>query len=81
MFTRQPLPAAEMATVGFAMSAWGEFAFIIATSALEMGMIDHKTFAALTLAVRRLADRRPAYYKVASRDESSYEIADVFDES
>mmetsp|Transcript_53248 Transcript_53248/g.122367 ORF Transcript_53248/g.122367 Transcript_53248/m.122367 type:complete len:637 (-) Transcript_53248:300-2210(-) len=46
-----PRTPTEMATVGFAMSAWGEFAFIIATAALDMHMINTQTFASLTLAV------------------------------
>jgi len=46
-----PLTRANATTVGFAMAAWGEFAFIIATASLNGQLLDQTTFAALLLAV------------------------------
>ena len=40
-----------MITVGLAMSAWGEFAFITATTARREGLMDAHTFSAVILAV------------------------------
>lgn len=46
-----PLTTSEFCKVGFAMSAWGEFAFITATTARGAGIIDQQTFSAAILAV------------------------------
>ena len=46
-----PLRRAEFLTVGFAMAAWGEFAFITATTARDTHIIDDVTFSAVILAV------------------------------
>ena len=46
-----PLSIPEFFKVGFAMATWGEFAFIVATSARSRGLIDQLTFSALILAV------------------------------
>mmetsp|Transcript_19974 Transcript_19974/g.49041 ORF Transcript_19974/g.49041 Transcript_19974/m.49041 type:complete len:771 (-) Transcript_19974:602-2914(-) len=50
-FWATPLNIYEFCTVGFAMSAWGEFAFVVATTAKEKDLIDRDTFSACTLAV------------------------------
>ena len=47
----RPLNQKEFLTVGFSMSAWGEFAFIIATASFEDGTIDEESFSAVLLAV------------------------------
>ena len=46
-----PLRQAEFLTVGLAMSAWGEFAFITATTARSAGLMDSGTFSSVILAV------------------------------
>jgi len=46
-----PLRKNEVITVGLAMSAWGEFAFITATTARREGLMDEPTFSAVILAV------------------------------
>ena len=46
-----PLRKSEVITVGLAMSAWGEFAFITATTARREGLMDAHTFSAVILAV------------------------------
>ena len=46
-----PLRKNEVITVGLAMSAWGEFAFITATTARREGLMDEYTFSAVVLAV------------------------------
>ena len=46
-----PLDAGEFFKVGFAMAAWGEFAFITATTARSENIIDQTAFASVILAV------------------------------
>ena len=46
-----PLHPSSFFTIGLAMSAWGEFAFILAQAAFDMQLIDDTDFAALILAV------------------------------
>mmetsp|Transcript_16671 Transcript_16671/g.42768 ORF Transcript_16671/g.42768 Transcript_16671/m.42768 type:complete len:751 (-) Transcript_16671:480-2732(-) len=46
-----PLTGRAFSIIGFAMSAWGEFAFIVATTAREMGSMSDTTFGAVVLAV------------------------------
>jgi len=46
-----PLTRSEFFKVGFAMSAWGEFAFITATTARGQAIIDQTTFSSAILAV------------------------------
>ena len=46
-----PLKTFHILTVGFAMSAWGEFAFITATTARAQGIMDQTTFSSAILAV------------------------------
>lgn len=46
-----PLNGRAFCIIGFAMSAWGEFAFIVATTAREMGSMSETTFGAVVLAV------------------------------
>eukprot|EP00193_Tetraselmis_chui_P000621 CAMPEP_0177755130 /NCGR_PEP_ID=MMETSP0491_2-20121128/2399_1 /TAXON_ID=63592 /ORGANISM="Tetraselmis chuii, Strain PLY429" /LENGTH=733 /DNA_ID=CAMNT_0019270601 /DNA_START=292 /DNA_END=2493 /DNA_ORIENTATION=+ len=46
-----PLTGRSFTIIGFAMSAWGEFAFIVATTAREMGSMSDNTFGAIVLAV------------------------------
>jgi len=46
-----PLRTSEFFTVGFAMAAWGEFAFITATTARDAHIIDDTIFSATILAV------------------------------
>jgi len=50
-FFAQPLCAKEFFIVGFSMSAWGEFAFILATVSYSEGTIDKESFSAVLLAV------------------------------
>ena len=50
-FFGRPLNKKEFLTVGFSMSAWGEFAFIIATASYEDGTINEESFSAVLLAV------------------------------
>ena len=50
-FFGRPLNKKEFLTIGFSMSAWGEFAFIIATASYEEGTIDKESFSAVLLAV------------------------------
>eukprot|EP01083_Nonionella_stella_P067753 179429_1 len=50
-FFARPLTYQEFYTVGFSMSAWGEFAFILATASFAEGTIDQQSFAAVLLAV------------------------------
>eukprot|EP01083_Nonionella_stella_P209283 758792_1 len=47
----KPLCVSEFFTIGFSMSAWGEFAFILATASFAEGTIDQQSFAAVLLAV------------------------------
>lgn len=50
-FFAQPLHPKEFFIVGFSMSAWGEFAFILATASYAEGTIDKESFSAVLLAV------------------------------
>jgi Kef-type K+ transport system membrane component KefB len=50
-FFARPLTKKNFFTIGFSMSAWGEFAFILATSSYADGTIDKTSFAAVLLAV------------------------------
>lgn len=50
-FFARPLNTKEFLTVGFSMSAWGEFAFILATASFAEGTIDKESFSAVLLAV------------------------------
>ena len=50
LFAR-PLTAVEASKIGFAMSAWGEFAFIVATASREAGTLGHQEFSAVILCV------------------------------
>merc|ERR1719464_2472777 len=50
-FFSQPLNAKDFFIVGFSMSAWGEFAFILATVSYSEGTIDKESFSAVLLAV------------------------------
>ena len=50
-FFAQPLNAKEFFIVGFSMSAWGEFAFILATVSYSEGQMDKESFSAVLLAV------------------------------
>ena len=47
----RPFNAHEAAKIGFAMSAWGEFAFIVATASREAGTLGHQEFSAVILCV------------------------------
>ena len=47
----RPFNAHEAAKIGFAMSAWGEFAFIVATASREAGTLGHLEFSAVILCV------------------------------
>ena len=46
-----PLEWGPFLTVGLAMSAWGEFAFLTATTARSAEIIDQRAFASVILAV------------------------------
>eukprot|EP01083_Nonionella_stella_P186239 681308_1 len=50
-FYARPLTSKEFCIVGFSMSAWGEFAFILATASYAEGTIDQESFSAVLLAV------------------------------
>merc|ERR1719464_919752 len=50
-FFAQPLNAREFFIVGFSMSAWGEFAFILATVSYSEGTMDKESFSSVLLAV------------------------------
>merc|ERR1719242_323126 len=50
-FFAQPLNPKEFFIVGFSMSAWGEFAFILATTSYAEGSMDSESFSAVLLAV------------------------------
>merc|ERR550539_611636 len=50
-FFAQPLNAKEFFIVGFSMSAWGEFAFILATVSYSEGQMDKESFSVVLLAV------------------------------
>jgi len=50
-FFAQPLNPKEFFIVGFSMSAWGEFAFILATTSYAEGTMDKESFSAVLLAV------------------------------
>jgi Kef-type K+ transport system membrane component KefB len=52
LFAR-PLTAVEASKIGFAMSAWGEFAFIVATASRSAGTLGHEEFSAVILCARR----------------------------
>ena len=46
-----PLTVRNFSIIGFAMSAWGEFAFIVATASRETGTMSEDVFGAVVLAV------------------------------
>merc|ERR1719297_291197 len=50
-FFARPFHPKEIGIVGFSMSAWGEFAFILATASYAAGAMDDESFAAVLLAV------------------------------
>merc|ERR1712087_691553 len=50
-FFARPFHPKEIGIVGFSMSAWGEFAFILATASYASGTLDDESFAAVLLAV------------------------------
>merc|ERR1719242_2304750 len=50
-FFARPFHPKEIGIVGFSMSAWGEFAFILATASYAEGTLDDESFAAVLLAV------------------------------
>jgi hypothetical protein len=56
---------AQAATIGFAMSAWGEFAFIVATASREAGTLDSDSYGAVILAVLVSAVYSPLAVKIA----------------
>lgn len=61
----KPFSATEAAKIGFAMSAWGEFAFIVATASREAGTLDHQDYSAVVLAVLLSALYAPFAVKFA----------------
>merc|ERR1719273_1040891 len=50
-FFARPFHPKEIGIVGFSMSAWGEFAFILATASYAAGALDDESFASVLLAV------------------------------
>lgn len=50
-FGPRPLTKIDFFTIGFAMSAWGEFAFVVANTSLALGIMSEDTFASVVLAV------------------------------
>ncbi len=61
----KPFRASEAAKIGFAMSAWGEFAFIVATASKEAGTLGHEDYSAVILAVLLSAVYAPYAVKSA----------------
>jgi len=61
----QPLTWREGAKVGFAMAAWGEFAFIVATASREAGSLSDDDYAAVVFAVLLSAIYSPIAVKSA----------------
>lgn len=61
----KPFSAVEAAKIGFAMSAWGEFAFIVATASREAGTLSHEDYSAVVLAVLLSAIYSPFAVKFA----------------
>ena len=51
VLSSRPLKMEAFLTVAFSMSAWGEFAFILATTSYSMGNIDKTSFASVLMAV------------------------------
>jgi len=51
VFAPRPLTKISFCIIGFAMSAWGEFAFVVANTSLELGIMSQETFASVVLAV------------------------------
>jgi len=47
----KPLTVPEFFTIAFSMSAWGEFAFILATASFSTGTIDKQNYSAVLFAV------------------------------
>jgi hypothetical protein len=50
-FFARPMTKKEFFIVGWSMSAWGEFAFILATASFAEGTLDQESFSAVLLAV------------------------------
>eukprot|EP01084_Bolivina_argentea_P179029 309382_1 len=46
-----PLSISEFFTIGFSMSAWGEFAFILAAASYSMDSIDKQSYSSILMAV------------------------------
>jgi hypothetical protein len=65
----------QAATIGFAMSAWGEFAFIVATASREAGTLDSDTYGAIILAVLVSAIYSPLAVKLAVTQRRAHETA------
>mmetsp|Transcript_47737 Transcript_47737/g.88835 ORF Transcript_47737/g.88835 Transcript_47737/m.88835 type:complete len:772 (-) Transcript_47737:210-2525(-) len=63
-----PYTHREAAKIGFAMSAWGEFAFIVATASREAGTLDSDSYGAVLLAVLLSAVYSPYAVKLAIGD-------------
>ena len=51
LLSGKPLKTESFLTVAFSMSAWGEFAFILATTSFSMGNINKDSFASVLMAV------------------------------
>eukprot|EP01084_Bolivina_argentea_P314685 545059_1 len=47
----KPLCVSEFFTIGFSMSAWGEFAFILATASFQSGTLDKDSYSSVLMAV------------------------------
>ena len=60
-----PRTLRNSAMVGWAMAAWGEFAFIVATASREMGSMDDTTYGAVLLAVLLSAFYAPIGVKMS----------------
>ena len=50
-FFARPLTKMNFFTIGFSMSAWGEFAFILATASFAVGAFDKESFSSVLIAV------------------------------
>mmetsp|Transcript_35507 Transcript_35507/g.59848 ORF Transcript_35507/g.59848 Transcript_35507/m.59848 type:complete len:808 (-) Transcript_35507:521-2944(-) len=61
----KPYTHREACTIGFAMAAWGEFAFIVATASREAGTMDPDAYGAVILVVLLSAIYSPLAVKMS----------------
>ena len=76
-FFAKPFDKRNAATIGFAMAAWGEFAFIVATTSREMGTLDADTYGAVVLAVLMSVIYSPLAVKIACTARGGHKYASL----